>query len=286
MALLKDWFGWEGPYTAQQRRTEEAHQDSRAKIEQFITSAGFQDKLRAAQTDAINQGRSIYGGRGRGATTVDPIEKAGKYALAAQRLTDAGAKDAGLSVLQEANKVLGMAEGPAGHSRMRKPSRPNLKSRGGGVIEGAAFWIPDEEAEEYLGKGWKREGVPKEGKADLRSLFGGGNEFDGILTPDTQKTQPAGKKVKDMSDFFQAPTELSPMDTVPKTFAQIGITAKDDIQTFNELEKKLPDMDLRSQYQINKAGFDKILSALKAGKTPDGKPFTIKDAIAFIQANQ
>ncbi len=61
---------------------------------------------------------------------------------------------------------------------------------------------------------------------------------------------------------------------------------KEYADLLNELEKKLPDMDLRSQYQINKAGFDKILSALRAGKTPDGKPFTIKDAIAFIRANQ
>lgn len=53
--------GWEGPYTARQRRTEEEHQDERARTEQFIKSQKLQDLLREAQIDAIKQGRDVHG---------------------------------------------------------------------------------------------------------------------------------------------------------------------------------------------------------------------------------
>lgn len=116
---------------------------------------------------------------------------------------------------------------------------------------------------------------------DNRSMFSGKDTaFD-----DVDALTGAARKAP-TTNFFQAATEAFPQSNVPLTHQEIGLTAKDDIQQFGELEKKLPDMDLRSQYQADPEGFGLILQWLKAGKAPNGTKFTIKEAIAAITGNQ
>lgn len=139
----------------------------------------------------------------------------------------------------------------------------------------------------------KRPGGKK--KVDRRDMFNGGSIFDEIPAANRAHV-PSGKKFKGVqgifdpgkaigpsADFFQVGTSDFPTGNVPSSLSDIGITAKDDIQTFGEMEKKLPNMDLRSQYQQDPGTFQAIMKALRAGKKPDGTPFTLKDAITMIK---
>ena len=260
MALLKDWFGWEGPFTAEQRRTEESHQDNRARIEQWIKSSGVQDKLRKAQKDAINEGRSIYGGRG-GRATVSPMDK----------LSDKARK------LAAAKKNLSVED------ELPDAFVPYFKGERDKIAKEFEYITNPPLTEPEL-KG----GMSDRVATDNRGLFSG--TFPGeVLTSKDVHRPDDSKGISPFlpgAEFFQTPTAAFPEDTVPKTLSQIGITAKDDMQTFQELEKKLPDMDLRQAYQADPKGFAMIMKALKSGKAPNGKPFGIKDAIALLQASQ
>ena len=128
------------------------------------------------------------------------------------------------------------------------------------MVKGGLLGLPAEQIAGAFNRWWDKE--HKKQQTQRWQVYGDRSKFN------PQETPSEAELLGGMSDMVASDA------------------TKDDIQIFQELEKKLPDIDLRSQYQANKAGFDKILSALRAGKTPDGKPFTIKDAMAFILANQ
>ena len=118
--------------------------------------------------------------------------------------------------------------------------------------------------------------LPRRKPLDNRDLFSEGiNAFD-----DGAKVSKA--PAKDLSEFIQAGTETVPEDTIPKQLSALGITTPGDQQTFQELEAQLPKLDLREAYQLSPADFQKIIKALQSGKAPNGKPFTMKDAIKLI----
>lgn len=84
-------------------------------------------------------------------------------------------------------------------------------------------------------------------------------------------------------DFVQVGTEDFPEDNVRKTRASIGITEPADQQTMQELEQAAPPkMDVQAIAQQDPEAFKQMMSALRKGKTPSGKKFTIKDALEMM----
>ncbi len=139
------------------------------------------------------------------------------------------------------------------------------------------------------------------GKSSNASEFQGLDPFDeesalgpDVMQFDTSEIQEKGKKpgllrstFDTFAEYFQGPTAAVPQANIPQTMSQIGITDTDDQAIFQDLEKAAPpELDLRGIVISDPQGFKKILDALKAGKTPSGKKFTIKDAIEMLQTFQ
>ncbi len=122
---------------------------------------------------------------------------------------------------------------------------------------------------------------------DHRELFSAGVDVfdDGTGKAKGKPVAKTPAEDVDMSKFIQSATLDFPEDTTPKTLPELGITTPDVQQKFEELEAQLPKLDLRQAYQVSPADFQKILKALMVGKTPNGKPFTMKDAIKLITEN-
>lgn len=88
-------------------------------------------------------------------------------------------------------------------------------------------------------------------------------------------------------DPFQASTSTSPMQNIPPSFADLGITDKATIQMFSEIEKALPDVDLRSQFRSDPEVFLRLFDAVARSRNlPDGSKMTLQQAIELIRASQ
>lgn len=243
----------------------------RDKIESFLKSDKMRRKLMRVQKEAIEQGRTMTGATPRGRGGVSAEETFGEKAIALNKaITSFGEKPS-----PKAQEAIDFLTGKRDES-LRKaklardaakdvqdPIDVSLKAAGGRAA------LPRAEPKGGMTDRIAADIISPPPK-DRRGLFSGADVTFDQIKP----------------DLFQAPTPDFPESNVPPSFDDMGLTAKDDIAEFSKLEKGLPDVDLRSQYQANQQGFAKILQALKVGKTPDGKPFTIKDAIEFIIANQ
>ena len=62
-----------------------------------------------------------------------------------------------------------------------------------------------------------------------------------------------------LSDYFQAPTETVPEGNVPKTYPQMGITNVDDQATLEEMQKALPEVDMKSEYESDPELMQKLM---------------------------
>jgi len=99
----------------------------------------------------------------------------------------------------------------------------------------------------------------------------------------TASKLPDEKTVKAFEDFAQVATENFPTDNTPKPYAALGITEPADQQTMQELQQEAPkDLNIQSIAQQDPEAFKQILASLRKGKTPSGKPFTIKDALEMM----
>jgi len=121
---------------------------------------------------------------------------------------------------------------------------------------------------EVMGRSEKTGGSPA-------TLFSG---EDGI--PGSRKAE---GEVKELEEFTQVATPASAFSNVRKSRASLGIESPADQQTMQELEKSAPQgLDIQAVAQQDPEAFKQILSALRKGKTPSGKAFTIKDALEMM----
>lgn len=346
MALLKDWFGWEGPYTAQQRRTETQHKMSMKQMQSLIDSRFNMDALRKVQVDMLKEGRTIYGSYGRGKTATNPMVKAGKLADAVSKMDGAGFFDDN-EELKESLTAYALKDLPGADYKKPMDTKVNLAELLSHNLEGIPqnvdrkgwFWnlgddvISKEARDNAIKKsvnelvrkhGYSREQAASviqdeinskmgrekgriwrtlpEGPVDVRGMFSGGispfetaepelemPQVGDALTYDRRTAKPTSilteEGMKPLADYFQAGTETVPEENIPPTFEQLGVEQADQ-ESFQQLEKKLPDIDLRQTYRLDPQGFKQMLTWLRNGKTPNGKPFTIKDAIKMLQAFQ
>lgn len=93
----------------------------------------------------------------------------------------------------------------------------------------------------------------------------------------------AGQKIKAFEELIQVSTPDFPVDNTPKPRAALGITEPANQQTMQELEQAAPEgMDVKALVQSDPETFKLIFDSLRRGKTPSGKPFTIKDALEIM----
>lgn len=103
-------------------------------------------------------------------------------------------------------------------------------------------------------------------------------------TPGTPEPKASEEKtIKAFEEFVQVGTAEFPEDNTPKNFKALGIETTADQQQFQELEKAAPQgIDVQQIAQQNPEDFKRMLAALRTGKTPSGKKFTIKDALKLM----
>lgn len=67
------------------------------------------------------------------------------------------------------------------------------------------------------------------------------------------------------SDFFQVSTPDSPKDDLPKTFDDIGLDSPQDMETMQDIQKAVPNVDLMDEYQQNPEGMKRIMEGFRKG---------------------
>ena len=82
------------------------------------------------------------------------------------------------------------------------------------------------------------------------------------------------------ADFFSGgtdPFQVNMQDTVPKSFADLGITSATDQEEFTQLQKALPDIDLRQEVNKSPQEYKKLFDAIRKGR------ITNKRAVELIK---
>ena len=290
------------------KRTEEAHRLKVDNLNAKLKSSGIQNKLGQLKLEQAQTGGQDLT---ESAVKLGKIGKARDSFLGDSPERDAFFDAAEKSIIDKTGFARPEAETGVENERaldaffsegLKTLEKENIGRAGKGEAkefarkfrqEAKSLGVADESAKKIFGElydieldksGFFTDDVlPSKKVVDLRELFGGDefNELDGAGV--TAKTTKTGKApAKDLSEFIQVGTETVPEDTIPKQLAQLGITSPADQQTFQELEALLPKVDLRSVAAENPKGVIQILDALTKGKTPNGKPFTKKDAVNLM----
>lgn len=121
------------------------------------------------------------------------------------------------------------------------------------------------EHRKWLDKNWDDQ-MTTYNKAGYKKI--GKDEFD--WDPKDPKVQELRKEPKmDNRDYFsevpafeglpQAATPDFPEENIPKTFEQLGITQPQDQQIFQEMQKALPDRDMRQEYENDPEGMKRLM---------------------------
>lgn len=227
----------------------------------------------------------------------DPMVKAGELALAGKRLEDFGAIEAADAVLGKVNEIVGV-QGQIEQKAKTKENETALADYFAAGVEqlkdeqGKGFTSSPKQIEK-LGKSFAKQaeslGVDAK-NAEL--LFG--NLYDeevgkaGVFRNDVLPKRkvldnqdyfnyelPAGSETKtqaveapktSIEDLFQAATESLPFENIPKTFEQIGAKTPDQQATLQEMQKAIPDVDLKSEYEADPENMERLMNLWKQKK--------------------
>lgn len=272
----------------QDERTKEEHQAKmkqmasklnidEEKLTAFLKSQKVTNAFREAQTTALGKGRTIYGGRGyrgRGTATDPDLQDA----------IDIGKIQTARKKFEEIKPETAAAFDVAEKSVTDRGTRRRKEAKLGYSLDEEGI----DPIDQAIRLGGGLAALPDK-KEDVRGVFSGGvspSETPDVGVSEDIKTRQSPRitfeeGMRPLGDYFQAGMEEENM-----TFEQLGITNTADQDTFQQLDKALPEMDLRGAYTLDPATFQMILKALRLGKAPNGKPFTIKDAIKVIMASQ
>lgn len=205
-----------------------------------------QEKLNIARAESLNRGEGLYGGRG-----VDPYVKGsedlGKIRAARDKFLDEGDE-----LTPETAAYFDAAEKSVLDRMKSAPTRDNRN-----------YFAPGDETDvfEALGKKKKYEAPTGVDPIDRAIGAAGG-----------RKTLPKAKKFgersvfEELADYFQAPTETVPEGNVPKTYPQMGIESVDDQATLEEMQKALPSVDMKDEYESDPEMMQKLMQLWKEGK--------------------
>lgn len=125
----------------------------------------------------------------------------------------------------------------------------------------------------------------KSAPGDNRELFAPQDETDvfrALSTPKALKEKKPQQMTRDewnkssveerqnyrsgISDYFQAPTDTVPESNIPKTYPQLGIESVDDQATLQEIQKAVPDIDMREEYEADPEMMKKLMELWRQGK--------------------
>jgi len=280
MALLKDWFGWEGPYTAQQRRTEEQNM---MKQQLTIIQGDFSDDEKETAARQIIQAvqpkyyeaeiakdptRKFYdpilNRRQQQQKALDPY---GRQYLRGGTATDPfvqGAVDIGK--IQDARDKFGVDITPEMAAYFDTAER-SVKDRSG---------FKEPEINPKTGK--PRRIFSKKGEVLGTRTKEGGIDNRGYFSTGQKATEKPTTTPPEDIDYFQAPTATVPEANIQRTYKQMGITNTEDQATFQEMQDAMPEQDMRKEYEDNPELFKELMELWrqkKLNKKNIGKAFSM-----------
>jgi len=243
MDFFRDIDNWVfGGARSNRRMKEEQHEKNMKRIQALIDSAEGQNLLMKARAAALDRGEGYYGGRG-----IDPYVKGaedlGKIRKARDSFLNVDEKGKPLYELSPETAAYFDAAEKSVLARMKPKVERNLR------LEGQLPVDADEGLFDRIGPG-----IPI---TDNRHYFAPGEELYEV-------SKELGKPA--LSDYFQASTPTVPEEKIPKTFAQLGITNVDDMQTLQEMQEALPEVDMRQEYESDPELMKKLIELWRAKK--------------------
>lgn len=248
MAFLEGIDEWMfGDFRANRQRVEERHSADMERMQALLDSQAGQTLLTKARAASLDRGEGLYGGRG-----VDPYVKGsedlGKIRKARGILEDEDEKlapemaayfnAAEKSVLDRMNRGKRAEDrfdfvGPPAPTRRTDVRRPEPEIE---TSKSAAEYFQPVERDLRL-----------EGQLPVSPDKG---MFDRL----------------EIGDYFQAPTDTVPESNIPKTYPQLGIESVDDMAILEEMQKALPEVDMRDEYESDPEMMKKLMELWRAKK--------------------
>ena len=236
----------------QMQLAEEQHQAdmqaNRQKMEQFVKSERVQRQLARARKDSLDRGEGYYGGRGED-PYVKGSEDLGKIRAAKDKFLEEEMTPETAAYFDAAEKsVLG-----------RMKSTPTKE------YEAPTEYLRTKEVPEILG----RKGTAGRTKPEVETSKSATEYFQPLehdRFEDFLPPKPDEGMFDRLGDYFQAPTEVVPESNVKKSYPQMGISNVDDMATLEEMQKALPDVDMREEYEGDPELMKKIIELWKTKK--------------------
>lgn len=227
MAFLEDIDKWMfGDFRANRQRTEERHGMDMKRMQALLESEQGRTLMNKARAASLNRGEGLYGGRG-----VDPYVKGaedlGKIRTAKDRFAEDELSPETAAYFTAAEKSV--------LDRLKVQDNRDYFAPGDETDVFSALGKPPEEIDPIdraIGKAGGRKSLPK----------------------------------TSISDYFQAPTDTVPESKVPKSYPQLGITNVDDQATLEEIQKALPDINIKDEYEADPESMQKLIQLWKEGK--------------------
>ncbi len=247
MALLKDWFGWEGPYTANQRRTEEQHTANMEKIQALLQTENGRRLVLESQK-LMNESRAGYYDRAGDKPKLSKFDSMAKWTKDRKTLDDwrdekIGDNDelspsdqkmlnAALEELYPEQTKQAQAHGPEVSrqyfDQQNKPSPEMQTSK-----SAAEYFTPDDS---FIG--------PKQAPA----------------WPDLNIGGPVRVESESPAEYL-----------APKTYEQMGIENVADMATLQEMQEALPEVDIKGEYEADPENMQRLLKFWRENKTKISK---------------
>lgn len=221
--------------------------------------------MNEARAAAMDRGEGLYGGRG-----VDPYVKGAEDLGKIQK-----ARDSFLTIDEKGKAVYGLTPETATYfdaaeqsvlDRMKSTPRDNRVQDETDVFKtlgkrGKSEDRISRQIQNFLTPGGVDAvtmAAPTTGDRpvtfDNRDFFGGEQEvFEKMGAPR-------------LTDYFQAPTETVPESNIPKTYPQLGIESIDDQATLEEMQKAVPDVDMREEYESDPELMKKLMELWRQKK--------------------
>lgn len=253
MDFLNDMGNWMfGGAQRNRQRVEDRHAMDMKRMQSLLDSAAGQQLLAKARAASLDRGEGYYGGRG-----VDPYVKGAEDLGKIRNARDVFSGEFGDQELDpETAAYFDLAESSV-LDRMKPEIDPidqSIKAAGG---------------RKSLPKAGKGVTVPMGGVETSKSAaeyFQPSNAGKAAVAGFEMVTGMEDFKGPSLSDYFQSGTDTVPEENIPKTFQQLGISSVDDQATLQEMQKALPDRDMRDEYETDPEYMKKLIQLWKQGK--------------------
>jgi hypothetical protein len=222
----------------------------------------------------------------------DPLIRAGELAKARQNLIEAGAENVPM-LDKDGKPVIDKGGVPVYETKVN----PKMQAALDGIdneIAGLFSPQPDAEtqqinsavdiAERKLPSITDRKVYDKNTRQPVADYFSEDQSQQEITTPQQNaETAPEKAKsgiLKNISSFFQGSTPALPTENTKKSFKQLGIESPQDQQTLQDMQKDVPEVDMKQELQDDPEGFKRLMEMYKQGKINKSN---LKKAFSMMQ---